>query len=70
MLPPTLGYKKNKSLCHAAFLFGLLFDPDNGGAMVTRNVGCLSTALPLLMQAFQKEIYNGITSVSVWRSRR
>jgi hypothetical protein len=28
---------------HAGFLLGLVFDPEDGGDMLMRNVGCLST---------------------------
>jgi hypothetical protein len=34
---------REKQNFEAGFLFGLLFDPDDGGKMFLRNIDCFST---------------------------
>jgi hypothetical protein len=40
-----LGYNTGSAyyLIHAGFLLDLFFDPEDGSAILLRNVGCLST---------------------------
>jgi hypothetical protein len=51
-------------LLHAGFLLGLYFDPENGGNMFLRNVGCLSTDCTALYP--RRQIVRGYYNSDIW----